>query len=406
MKKYLLLLLAVTIVAAGCDREIERDPVRSVPSPLPVPTAIQVMVNQLTLELDWTVSDSAGISRYRIYVADTLPQDFRVHDSTTNTSAQLTGLGQNRLYYFYIASVAPGGLESDRSQIFSATIGYTSLVINNGAQFTQTRDVIIQVNSSAPASQVILSEDSTFADANYIPWAPERSFTLTPGDAAKLIYGRLIFTDGSQSGQLLEDGITLDSQADIDSVFYQPRGTVFQVGDTITFGLTTGELFGRAQVSFTGVSRVDLFDNGTMGDNLSNDGIYHGIWVVPVNTNLFQDMVIGDFTDAAGNTALTVTSNDLLNANTPPLAVDLNLIPPTDSARFQWNQSFEPDFDSYRIYSSTTPTVDTNSTLLAIISNPLPPTPWYGVVAPATLTYYRVFVFDQHGAATGSNTVF
>lgn len=405
MKRYTVLVAAVMLLISGCDRTIDsKNPLRSVPDPAPMPTNVQVLVSSESIMLDWTVPDSSNVSRYRIYVADTLPVDFRLQDSSANSAAILTGLLINRLYYMQIAAVDRGGLEGVASAPVSATIGYTSIAINGGATFTRTREVAILVNSSAPASQVILSEDSTFADAFFVPWAPERSFTLSPGDTVKTVYGRVVFSDGSRTGALLEDRITLDTRSEIDSVFIIPAATTFAEGDVVTFGLNSSELFGQASVSFTGVTGLALFDNGSNGDDIANDGIYHGHFEVPVNTNLYRDVVTGSFTDAAGNEALPVGGNQLLNINTPPDPVNLALtVNALGEYEFSWTLSLEPDFESYRIYSNSTPTVNTTHTLLAIVTDPL--VSLYAAAAPGTTTYYRIFVFDQHGSAAGSNVV-
>ncbi len=405
MNRFLIPIALVMLVMTGCDRTIEsKDPVRSVPEPPPSPNNIQILVNATSLGLDWSVTDSSDIVRYRIYVADTLPIDFRLHDSSTGTEATLTNLLINRLYYIRIASVDNSLLEGEPSSPVSATIGYTSIAINAGAEFTNSRNVSIQVNSSAPASQVILSEDSTFAGANFIPWAAERAFTLSAGDGDKIVYGLLVFGDGSRSGQRLEDRITLDTQAEIDSVFVIPANTVFGFGDVVTFGLDAGDLFGNANVSFTGVTGLALFDDGTNGDPTPNDGVYYGQYEVPVNANLYRDVVTGAFTDQAGNNALPVVATELLNFNTPPDPVDLALtINPLGQNEFTWTQSLEPDFQSYRLYASATSPVDTTDTEITIIRDPLVTI----YVAPSDITrpYYRLFVFDQHGAAAGSDEV-
>lgn len=404
MKRHILILIVITLAAAGCDRTIEsKDPVRSIPDPPPTPFNIQVAVNAETIDLEWTVFDSSNISRYRIYVADTLPVDFRLHDSSTNSAATLAGLLINRLYYIQIAAVAPTGIESERATPVSAIIGYSSILINGGAQFTNDRNVVITVNSSALASQVVLSEDSTFADAYYIPYAPTRTFALSFGDGLKIVYGRLVFADGSVSGNLLEDAITLDTQAEIDSVFILPSNTTFAGGQIITFGLDAGDLFGEALVSFTGVTSLELFDNGAGGDDVANDGVYHGQYEVPINSNLYRDVVTGSFTDGAGNQALPTPAVELLNINTPPDPVVLGATINLGQVEFTWTLSQEPDFQSYRIYSSPTPTVTTASNLVAIETDPL--VSLHLGATPAATTYYKVYVFDLHGASAGSDSV-
>lgn len=403
MRYGLYFLLVLLLVLSGCDRYVDtKNPVSAIPESPPVPTNIQVFVSAQSLSLEWTVTDMSNIAMFRIYIADTLPQNFRAIDSSVTTSTTLSNLLFDRTYYIRIAAVTPAGLEGDPSEIISAAIGYTSLIINAGAQYTIGRDVIISLNSSVPASQIILSEDPTFADAYFIPWAPERGFTLSPGDGLKVVYGRMVFSDGSESAGTLEDGIVLDTRAEIGSVSIAPSGVTFAAGNTVTFGVDAGELFGRALVSFPGVERVDLFDNGSEGDDVANDGVYHGQYVVPVNTNLFEGIVTGQFTDAAGNAALPVTASEVLNINTPPAPVNLALtLNPLNQLEFTWTVSLEPDFQSYRLYSSSTSPVLTTSTLVATIPDPL--VSIYVATPNVTTRYYRIFVYDQHGAVAGSN---
>ncbi|MEW6413420.1 MAG: fibronectin type III domain-containing protein [Candidatus Zixiibacteriota bacterium] len=406
MKRYLPLLAVLVVGIGGCDRTIEsKDPVRSVPEATPVPYDVEVFINTETVDLQWKVSDSSNIARYRIYVADIEPVDFRIHDSSSNTSATLSNLVINRLYYFKIASVSREGIEGESSIALPLTLGRSSITINSDAEFTNSRSVRIQVNTSATAAQVILSEEADFSGSEFVAFAPERTYTLSEGDGAKTVYARLVYADGSESSEVLSDDIILDTRAEISSVFYAPTGSVFSAGQTITFGLDAGELSGRATVSFTGVSGLRLYDDGTDGDDTADDGVYHGQYVVPVGSNLFEAVVTGNFTDAAGNSAVAVRGEQLLSINTPPDAVEIVLVAGVDSVRFQWTRSEEDDFASYQIYSAANSSVDLADTRVAIINAVEPPSPWYAVAAPAVNTYYRVYVFDQHGASTGSNVV-
>ena len=75
-------------------------------------------------------------------------------------------------------------------------------------------------------------------------------------------------------------------------------------------------------------------------------------------------------------------------------------------AKLSWTQSAEADFASYKIYRATQPSVTTTSTLVATITTAS--TLSYNDYAPVspppgTTYYYRVFVTDQAGQATGSN---
>jgi hypothetical protein len=252
----------------------------------------------------------------------------------------------------------------------------------------------------------MLSEDSTFADASFVSFtgAPA-SFTLSEGDGVKTVYARLQFSDGSRSGELLQDDIILDTHAAVDSVFFTPVGVTFSPGDTVLFGLDAGETGGEASASFTGVSRINLYDDGTNGDPIEGDGIYRGRWVVPVDFTLYNGVVTGSFQDRAGNSALPVTAQQVLNVNSPPQPVTLSAAPlSTFEIVLSWTKSNSADFASYRIYRSTNAAVSESSELVTTITNVNTTGYTDDDLNDNTTYYYRVFVYNNSNLSSGSNT--
>jgi len=92
-------------------------------------------------------------------------------------------------------------------------------------------------------------------------------------------------------------------------------------------------------------------------------------------------------------------------ANAPPDPIELYAIPDEDAERLSltWQRSNAVDFASYRVYRSNSSTVTTQSKLIAIITSAGTTSDTYD--APKGTTYWRIFVFDKQGAATGSNTI-
>ena len=65
----MIILLAAAVV--GCSRYIDsRDPVRSLPDTGPVPINLTASLDNGSVTISWEVADSAGIARFRAYVAD------------------------------------------------------------------------------------------------------------------------------------------------------------------------------------------------------------------------------------------------------------------------------------------------------------------------------------------------
>jgi hypothetical protein len=92
-----------------------------------------------------------------------------------------------------------------------------TLVINDGAPFTASLNVTVQLSASADATEVMLSQDPAFAGAAYQPFAPNLPFTLSPGPGPSVatIYGK--FRDPSLNESIVaHDSILLDVAGDSD----------------------------------------------------------------------------------------------------------------------------------------------------------------------------------------------
>ncbi len=399
-------IVALTLLIS-CDRYIDsRDPVRSLPDAPPVPTNVLAQLNSRSVTLSWDIDNPAVVSRYRVYLATDTAQGFTVKDSTAQTSIVIEGLALNREYFFEVAAVDGNGYEGPRSATVSAVTALLSLTINNNARYTNSRNVQVQLIANSAATHVYLSEDSTFADAVAQTFSAQRGFELSPGDGTKIVFGRYIFLDGSESQQPLSDSIILDTRARIDSVWYLPGGGgTFTAGETITFFVDAAEVDGEAQVVLSGIDPVRLFDDGTNGDVAAGDGIYSAEWVVPGDVTLNNGSVVGEFTDAAGNEA-DFLSDVTLTIFSAPLPVQLTLVEPVSSYQMSltWSQAASADFASYRIYRSSSATVSDADLLVATITNRSTVTYTDTTVAANTTYYYRVYVRNSLGMTAASNT--
>ncbi len=127
-----------------------------------------------------------------------------------------------------------------------------------------------------------------------------------------------------------------------------------------------------------------------LDDDLNESQAYH-----------YRVYVYDSFGQAAASQVVTVTTQ----ANIPPEPIELLGIPDedTDRVRLVWDQSPAVDFASYRVYRSSSSSVTTDSKLVELITSNGTTSGTYD--APNGTTYWRVFVFDKQGAATGSNTI-
>jgi len=354
--------------------------------------------------LSWEVSDISEISKYRVYVADSSEENFILRDSTTELEITIDNLTVNRKYAFRVASVSLTGLEGLASETVTARISYISIGIANDAEYTNTRNVQIQITAPAGTSHLMLSEDSAFTDDHFVSYSSSKSFELSDEDGVKTVYARLQFSDGSESGDLLEDDIILDTRANIESVEFSPSGINFTTEDTVFFEVNTAEIDGEAWVSFTGVNQVELYDNATHSDLVIDDGVYSGYYVVPNSFYLNNGQVTGNFTDAAGNNATSVTAYDVLNIFTPPLPVKLTAVPvSTYKIELSWTSAVSDHFSSYRVFRDNSSAVDDSSELLTSITNRSSLTYVDTTLDASTEYFYRVYVYDNSGLMSGSN---
>ncbi|KKU14933.1 MAG: Cellulose 1,4-beta-cellobiosidase-like protein, partial [Parcubacteria group bacterium GW2011_GWB1_45_9] len=96
----------------------------------------------------------------------------------------------------------------------------------------------------------------------------------------------------------------------------------------------------------------------------------------------------------------------------PPKAIQELQAPTTtsNSITLEWSlpSDFDfqnPDFDSYRIFRSTSPNVTTNNTSISTITNQNQTSFTDANLTPNTTFFYKLFVFDKAGLSTGSNEV-
>ena len=305
--------------------------------------------------------------------------------------------------------MGPQGIEGEKSTPpLALTSSIFSIDINNGALYTNTQTVNITPNVPSAVTHIMLSEDSNLVGAQFEPLQGQQSFRLSDGDGLKHIYARFLYNDGTQTGGPVTDSITLDTHAQIDSVFYTPASASFTSGQTITFGLNAGEPGGTATVSFEGSGDISLLDDGVSPDAAANDGIYTGRYVVPSDMGLSNGIVTGSFTDRAGNQAQKISSRQKLTiTNTPPTAVVLAVSNDTTTIRLTWSQNSDANFAMYRLYrtTDTLAAVDTTANLL-VIFNSQGTTNYDDTFGRTESAYaYRVFVFDKQGRFTGSNKV-
>ena len=92
------------------------------------------------------------------------------------------------------------------------------IAINNGDPFTASPFVMVNLNASPDATEVMLSEDPAFTGAAYQPLAPALPFLLAPSPTPRLATLYAKFRDAAQNESVVaHDSIWLDLAGDSDS---------------------------------------------------------------------------------------------------------------------------------------------------------------------------------------------
>ena len=406
MKK-ILIPLFIALAALACDRTLESEGLGfDTPEEPPTPVGVKIFHLADGIRLAWQIGDSTENAYFNVYYnSEAVDSDYILWDSTSAFSLDITTLGSGQAYYFKVSNVTDDGVESILSEAVSTSIGVSAVTINNDDEYAQSPEVALYFVVPVQPLLVQRSEDETFTGAIWFNYAQPLGFTLSDGDGVKKVYARFRFSDGSESSAPVSDSIILDTRAAIDSVYFTADSSHLLAGDTVTFFLDAGEIGGEASVSFPGVNNLDLFDDGTSGDETADDGVYSRLLVIPIDMEVTDGYVAGRFTDAAGNEADPVTGSERLNVVILPDEITLRTVAENSlSIRLEWSETDADGFLSYRIYrDSDTGSVDETSELVTIITSRTIVSYNDDELDDDTFYAYRVYVYGVDGLITRSN---
>ncbi|HHL73576.1 MAG TPA: hypothetical protein ENJ29_13805 [Bacteroidetes bacterium] len=410
-KPVLLAGLMLLLALASCDKKPTGINVTDSTFP-PKPTSLTIKVGDGQITLQWQVEKPEVIRKFNVYRGDSLNASYLFLDSTLTTQYTDREVQNGREYFYRVTSVNTSGLESLSSDPISAKANVYAINIENGAEYTASRQVTIDVTAPTGTTFITLSNDSSFSGATPQPFQSPITWTLSLGDGRKTVYAKFRDPDGNETAAFVQDQITLDTQAVIRSVTENTNGQSKRAGDVIHFTLNAGESGGTAMVSIVdGPQDILLYDNGSNGDTTPDDGLYEVDYTVPDDADVSQAKVRGSFTDRVGNVAAVYTASTRVTILKEPAAVTA-FIPTTEgdgktSLRLTWSASQDAhDFSNYSIYRRTEPNVtDENGKLVTTITSVSITSYVDGGLTAGTTYYYRIYVFDKTGLKAASNEV-
>ena len=404
-----IIVLGVLAVNFGCSRNIP-DPV-SPPLTVVVPETpfdLAATIGDGMVGLSWSVTDSLTGLTYRIYQSDSTGAEYSLKGETIELSYIVGNLRNGDIYFFKVSSVNGDNFEGYRSSPVSAVPNLYGIIINNGEDFTDRRDVTLTLTASDNTGLMQISDDSTFQGSQWESFSPSRAFRMASGDGVKAVYCRFRDASDMRTSGHFGDTITLDTQSFIDSLRFTPAGVPLSPGAVVHFRLYAGETGGEGAVTVgDNILTLILLDNGERGDALAGDGVYELDYTIDANLDFENQIAYGDFIDPAGNTAAQAQANATMTVRRPPDAVTIYSINSPDGffdrLQIAWSASNAPDFAQYRIYRDTSASVDSSDFLVRTITSSGTVTAVDTGLAENTRYYYRVYVMDNTGLWTGSN---
>jgi len=382
-------------------------------SPIPArPTTLWAVVSDRLVILSWSVGDASGIDHYKVYrweVEDGAAEDYQLVGTAGTAEYEDSAVRNGQEYSYRVSGVNGLGLEGRRSPPLSVTPRLFSVAIEQGRPKVATRDVVLTLSASADAEMMQIANTPDLAGAAWEPYRATTAWRLTAGDGMKTVYVRFRDAEDAESA-VASDDIELDTRAAIESVAEDTGGEVQFAGDVIHVRVATGEPFGTATFDVGGgLIGLELFDDGTGGDSVPDDGVYERDYTVEAGVEVVDAAVTGYFEDEVGNTAEPTPAPGTVTIHDPPSAVTLREPVALGERKLglSWSRSTEPDFGGYKLYRSYVPGVAA-STARELIAEPGTPgdTEFTDTgLRPDSTYYYAVYVVDQIGLEALSNEV-
>ncbi|MBN1825708.1 MAG: fibronectin type III domain-containing protein [Candidatus Eisenbacteria bacterium] len=398
----LLILGPALLLPAGCgDDSITRvaEPVR-VPA---APTDLRASLGEEEATLRWEMTGEESVLRYRLYRREGDAAPSVLIDSTEARQYRDDGLVPGRIYTYEVTAFGVSGIESERSLPLTITPGSIGLTINDRAAYTASPSVLLSLTAPAGVTEVRIGEDPDLEGSFYRAYETAITWLLSEGDGAKTVYARFRTAGGVETA-IAEDGIVLDTRAEILSLTEDSEGKILAPGDTLRVEMNTGEKGGTATVTI---------GDALIGEPLTYDtlnGVHRLVWRVPAGISAQSAVAAGSFTDRAGNSASARTSTRIALQETDVYPEPVTLEDPAESGSdwilLRWSRSAEIDFYGYRICRGALPGLQgaEDEELVAVIRD-RERLSWIdsSLAVDSTTYYYRVFTEDTGGRISGSN---
>lgn len=408
-KKLFCILIVAAVLLPSCLDDIEEVPLVIEDEDLQPPISIRTITGDGQIVLSWPSAEKAAA--YRLYRSATLGEDWVRIVETVDTFFVDDNVSNGIQYLYSVSSVGSSGVESYQSEPVPATPSVYSILINAGLEYTGS--TIVDLALTAPASTAVMriSDVPDFGTAVWEAYSSSRTWLLTEGDGLKTVYAS--FQD--QSGALsppVSATIELDTYSAIEDFAITPEPHTYSIGATVHLRMDVegSESGGVASVDIEALNAgpIGLFDDGRGGDPVAGDGRYEADYTFPSIFRGTDLIVVGSFTDRVGNQSVPLEWSDRISFTDPPEPVRLigSIDSTTSMITIKWEESLEDDFQAYMIYRDTQTGVTDDPALLVQGLDFISQTTYPDSDLDQGVTYYyRVYVSNDLGEATGSNEI-
>jgi len=398
-------MIGLFLLTSGCQKQ-HSNLVDSYKRVLPAPDNLVARINQNLIVLNWDYPDSLTIDFFQVFRQDSMRAPFvALRFSTTRQFIDST-VQNGQLYGYCVQAQCNDGRFSPRSEKIYATPARFGLMIENGKPYTNQLNVQVQLIAPPTTAAVCLSQIPHPQAENWQPFTATINWTLTAGDGIKKLYARFKDALGNFNKDLISDSIYLDTNANIYHLIENSGGRVLSAGDTLKIALNSGETHGLASASIGSYPPISLYDDGSHGDIIENDGIYENWWVISPGIEILNSSLIGHFTDQAGNAVQNHSPAKITIQNAP---TPIMLLPPVilDSAvvKMNWSQNNDPDFYAYCLFKGNQPDIPYSEKPDTVILNREVTSCVVRHLKYEQSYYFKMVVVDSFGLSAASNEI-
>jgi chitodextrinase len=402
-------IVAAVASAISCEKT-EKVPIEPLEE-IPTPTSLSGFLSADGVQLFWKYDSTYAYKEFAVSRSEDEQATWFEVARVPAPPYSDTNLRSQFSYWYRVQGVSQDDVLSRPSVSWPARPAVYEVIINDGAEASGSRDVMLTFTAPTGTQNVRFGESEDLQGIQWRDYLPPYPFTLSAGDGEKTVWAQFIDAAGNLT-EPVGASIALDTYAGIGSLSFTTDTSTDTIapGGTVTFSITVDSLETGGVcdifVEGMGATPIPAYDDGRYGDSEANDGIYERVYTFAVSFRQRSMRMSAQFTDAVGNVSEEREFAEYLYMSDPPQAVDLNPITQrtSDSITLSWTRSTDNHFAAYRIYRSDQPGVDDISSILAgSVTNQVTTVFTDPGLTPNTSYWYAVYVVNDLDEGTKSN---